>query len=164
MGIEESESPARGEVDEFRPGCGARKGGVPTDAPGDLRRVAQPETAPVHEPKRGFFEEDRRHFERSDAPAAARDAVKLVVWQVFADEFSLGVVAALLQTEQVGVAGADAIKDEGFAVFPAVDAVLRQSVADVEGHEGEHGKLVFRILGRRLWRRVLDSIFDIFAR
>lgn len=56
-----------------------------------------------------------------------------------ADVFRLGVVAALLQTEQVGVAGADAVKNEGFVIFPAIDAVLRQPVADVEGHEVRMG-------------------------
>lgn len=99
----------------------------------------------------GPFEEDRRHFERGDAPAAARDAVKLIVWQVLADEFSLGVVTAFLQTEQVGVAGADAFEDKMFSVVPMIRAIIRGSVTDVEGHEGEHGgKLPLRVPGRRL--------------
>lgn len=139
MRVKEGEFPARGEVDKPCPGGGARKSCTPIEAGGHVGRVAQPEAALVHEPKRGLFDEDRRHFERGAASATARDAVKLVVRQVFADEFSLqGVFAAFLQPEQVGIMGADALEDEEFAVFPAVDAVVRQPVADVEGHEGEH--------------------------
>lgn len=135
MGVEKEEFPPRGEVDELCPGGCAWKCGIPTDASGNVRRVAQPETPLLDEPECRFFEEDRRHFERGDAPAPARDAVKLVFWQVFTDEFSLGVVAAFLQTEQVGVAGANALEDEEFTVVPAISPIVCQSVADVEGHE-----------------------------
>ena len=72
------------------------------------------------------------------------DAKEMVVRQVGADKIGLGVVAAFLETEQIGPKGLDPGEGKALAVVPVIFPVVGQTIADIEAHHLDHGWVLLR--------------------